>query len=249
MRAKRLLPVLLLLMNLSTTEAAEVRVAVAANFAATLHTLAKGFSSETGHRVQVSSGSTGKHYAQIRNGAAFDVFLAADSARPERLEAEGIGIANSRFTYAVGRLVLWVPGQHELDPPDQYLRNADFRRLAIANPRLAPYGLAAEQVLRAWQLWERLQTRLVRGENIAQAFQFVATGNAPAGLVALSSLLAGERPAAGSYRAIPPELHQPIEQQALLLRRGEAAEAFLRYLKGGAAAALIRSAGYEVPAA
>jgi molybdate transport system substrate-binding protein len=249
MRALRLLQLVLLLMILSTTEAAEVRVAVAANFAATLHTLAEDFSSATGHRVIVSSGSTGKHYAQIRNGAAFDVFLAADSARPERLEAEGIGIANSRFTYAIGRLVLWVPGQRELGPPDQYLRNADFRHLAIAIPRLAPYGLAAEQALRAWQLWERLQPKLVRGENIAQAFQFVATGNASAGLVALPSLLAAGHPAAGSYRVIPPELHQPIDQQALLLRRGEAAEAFLRYLRGGAAAALIRSAGYEVPAA
>lgn len=249
MRALRLLQLVLLLMILSTTEAAEVRVAVAANFAATLHTLAEDFSSATGHRVMVSSGSTGKHYAQIRNGAAFDVFLAADSARPERLEAEGIGIANSRFTYAIGRLVLWVPGQRELGPPEQYLRNADFRHLAIANPRLAPYGLAAEQALRAWQLWERLQPKVVRGENIAQAFQFVATGNASAGLVALPSLLAAGHPVAGSYRVIPPELHQPIDQQALLLRRGEAAEAFLRYLRGGAAAALIRSAGYEVPAA
>jgi molybdate transport system substrate-binding protein len=249
MRALRLLPLVLFLMIMSTTEAAEVRVAVAANFAATLHTLAEDFSSRTGHRVMVSSGSTGKHYAQIRNGATFDVFLAADSARPERLEAEGIGIANSRFTYAIGRLALWVPGEHELGPPERYLRNADVRHLAIANPRLAPYGLAAEQALRAWGLWERLQPKLVRGENIAQAFQFVATGNASAGLVALPSLLAGGRPVAGSYRVIPPELHQPIDQQALLLRRGEAADAFLDYLQGEVAAGLIRSAGYEVPAA
>ena len=249
MRALRLLPLVLFLMIMSTTEAAEVRVAVAANFAATLHTLAEDFSSRTGHRVMVSSGSTGKHYAQIRNGATFDVFLAADSARPERLEAEGIGIANSRFTYAIGRLALWVPGQHELGPPERYLRNADVRHLAIANPRLAPYGLAAEQALRAWGLWERLQPKLVRGENIAQAFQFVATGNASAGLVALPSLLAGGRPVAGSYRVIPPELHQPIDQQGLLLRRGEAADAFLDYLQGEVAAGLIRSAGYEVPAA
>ena len=247
MRAMRLLPLVLPLMILSTTEAAEVRVAAAANFAATLHTLAEDFGSETGHHIMVSSGSTGKHYAQIRNGAAFDVFLAADSARPERLEAEGLGIANSRFTYATGRLALWVPGRRELGPPEQYLRNADFRHLAIANPRLAPYGLAAEQALRAWQLWERLQPKLVRGENIAQAFQFVATGNASAGLIALPSLLAGGHPAAGSYRVIPPELHQPIDQQGLLLRRGEAAEAFLDYLQGEAAAGLIRAAGYAVP--
>lgn len=225
---------------------AEIRVAVAANFASTLKVLAKGFRSETGHRVQISPGSTGKHYAQIRNGAGFDIFLAADSARPERLEAEGVGVVGSRFTYAVGRLALWVPRETGLGPADEYLRSAGFRRLAIANPRLAPYGLAAQQVLEAWQLWGPLQARLVKGENAAQAYQFVATGNAPAGLVALSQLRAGGAPA-GTYRLIPEGLHQPIRQQALLLRPGAAAEAFLRYLGGRAATAVIRAAGYQVP--
>lgn len=227
--------------------AAEVRVAVAANFASTLHVLAEGFRSETGHRLQISTGSTGKHYAQIHNGAAFDVFLAGDSARPARLEAEGVGVAGSRFTYAVGRLALWVPGESGLGPPDEYLGTADFRRLAIANPRLAPYGLAAQQALQAWQLWDRMQPRLVRGENIAQAFQFVATGNASAGLVALSLLRAGQMPD-GAFRLIPDSLHQPIRQDALLLRRGEAAEAFLLYLRGDEATGVIRSAGYRVEA-
>lgn len=241
-----LLALLLVLCQIQGVGAAEVRVAVAANFAATLQTLAAGFRSETGHRLRVSSGSTGKHYAQIHNGAAFDVFLAADSARPARLEAEGIGVAGSRFTYAVGRLALWVPGGTDPGPPDRYLGTADLRRLAIANPRLAPYGLAARQALQAWQLWDRLQARLVRGENAAQAFQFVATGNAPAGLVALSHLLTAGVPD-GEFRLISDHLHQPIRQQALLLRRGEAAEAFLAYLGGDAAAAVIRAAGYQLP--
>jgi molybdate transport system substrate-binding protein len=247
MRGTRFLIASLLSLCLAATaSAAEVRVAVAANFARTLHELARDFESETGHRVLISSGSTGKHYAQIRNGAAFDVFLAADSERPQRLEAEGVGVAGSRFTYATGRLALWVPGEPQLGPPDVYLRTADYSRLAIGNPRLAPYGLAAQQVLEGWQLWESLQPRLVRGENATQAYQFVATGNAPAGLVALSQLFAGE-PQPGSFRMIPDELHQPIRQQALLLRKGVAAEAFLRYLKGSAASATIRTAGYQVP--
>ncbi|MGB5648695.1 MAG: molybdate ABC transporter substrate-binding protein [Sedimenticolaceae bacterium] len=225
---------------------AEIRVAVAANFAPTLRELAEDFTADTGHGVLISSGSTGKHYAQIRNGAGFDIFLAADSRHPELLEAEGVGVAESRFTYAVGRLALWVPGEPGLGSPEEYLRTADFTRLAIANPRLAPYGLAAQQTLEIWQLWDRLQPRLVRGENIAQTHQFVATGNAPAGLVALSHLRAGGEPD-GTFRLIPDSLHQPISQQALLLRPGEAAEAFLHYLRGGAATGLIQAAGYQVP--
>lgn len=248
MRGARFMSALLLSVCLlpAGVVAAEVRVAVAANFASTLRVLAQNFFSETGHRLQISPGSTGKHYAQIRNGAGFDIFLAADSARPERLEAEGLGVAGSRFTYAVGRLALWVPHEPGLGPADEYLRSAGFRRLAIANPRLAPYGLAAQQVLEAWQLWEPLQARLVKGENAAQAYQFVATGNAPAGLLALSQLHAGNEPA-GTFRLIPDGLHQPIRQQALLLRPGEAAEAFLQYLRGGAASKLIQAAGYLAP--
>jgi molybdate transport system substrate-binding protein len=227
----------------------EVRIAVAANFAPTLRELAREFSAETGHRVQISSGSTGKHYAQIHNGAAFDVFLAADSARPTRLEVEGVGVAGSRFTYAIGRLVLWVPGQTEIGQPEGYLRTARFHRLAIANPRLAPYGLAAQQALETWQLWDRLQEKLVRGENVAQAYQFVATGNAQSGLVALSQLLQGDQAGhgAGAYRIISDELHDPIRQDALLLRSGAAAEAFLQYLRSEAAARMIRAAGYALP--
>jgi len=227
--------------------AGEVRVAVAANFAATLQRLAGDFSAQTGHHVVASSASTGKHFAQISNGAAFDVFLAADSERPMLLEQRGLGVAGSRFTYARGRLVLWVPGLPSLGDARDYLATADFRRLAIANPRLAPYGLAAQQLLEHWQLWERLQDRLVSGENATQALQFVATGNAEAGLVALAQVLALPAGLRGGYRLIPPELHTPIDQQALLLRDTPAARAFVEYLGGGQAAEIVIAAGYAVP--
>lgn len=229
--------------------AAEVRVAVAANFASTLRLLAAEFAAASGHRLLISPGSTGKHYAQIRNGAAFDVFLAADAEHPMRLEEEGSGIAGSRFPYAEGRLVLWAPGKGEIREPAVYLASDVVRRIAIANPRLAPYGQAAQQVLEAWGLWETLQGRLVRGENVAQAYQFVATGNAEAGLVALSQLLTGDAVAQADYRVLPETLYRPIAQHALLLRRNAAAEAFLKFLKGEKAVRLIRAAGYRVPQA
>ncbi len=224
-----------------------VRVAVAANFAPTLQALAAGFEAASGHRLLIASASTGKHYAQIRNGAAFDVFLAADVERPRRLEREGLGVPGSRFDYAIGRLALWVPGAARIDDPQALLASVPPRRLAIASPRLAPYGVAAREVLDGWGLWSRLQPRLVRGENIAQAFQFVATGNAAAGLVALSQLLTFTDATPDSYRVIDGAAHAPIRQQALLLRRGAAAEAFVAYLRGDAATALIRAAGYALP--
>ena len=227
--------------------AGELRVAVAANFAATLQRIASAFTDTTGHHVIIASASTGKHYAQIRNGAAFDVFLAADVERPRRLEEEGLGISGSRFDYAVGQLVLWAPGAGRLDDPRAWLAANDLTRLAIANPRLAPYGMAAREVLEAWGLWEPLQARLVRGENIAQAFQFVATGNAPAGLVALSQVLVFDDAVPSTYRLIPSELHAPIRQQGLLLRRSPAAEAFVDFLRSAAAGSAIRTAGYALP--
>ena len=229
------------------TAAAEIRVAVAANFAPTLHRLAEAFTAATGHRLLISSASTGKHYAQIRNGAAFDIFLAADAERPARLEREGLGVAGSRFAYAEGRLALWVPDAAAIDDPAAWLTAGGFRRLAIAHPRLAPYGRAAQQLLEHWGLWDALQTKLVRGENVGQAFQFVATGNAQAGLIALSQVIARAEDARGGYRVISAGLHMPIAQHALLLRTGPAAEAFLRYLKSAPAVAEIRRDGYAVP--
>lgn len=247
MASTRIVLLTLLCLLPALAAAGEVRVAVAANFAATLRGIASEFTDTTGHRVVIASASTGKHYAQIRNGAAFDVFLAADVERPRRLEDEGLGVPGSRFDYAVGQLVLWAPGAGRLDDPRALLAAKDLPRLAIANPRLAPYGMAARQVLEAWGLWEPLQARLVRGENIAQAFQFVATGNAPAGLVALSQVLVFDDAMPGTYRIIPGRLHAPIRQQGLLLRRGPAAEAFVDFLRSAAAGSAIRTAGYAMP--
>ncbi|MCG6965316.1 MAG: molybdate ABC transporter substrate-binding protein [Chromatiaceae bacterium] len=225
----------------------EIRIAVAANFTATLQRIAGDFTRASGHRVLISSSSTGKHYAQIRNGAGFDIFFAADAERPALLEQQGIGVPGSRFVYATGRLALWTRGEAVVGDPADVLRGGRFARLAIANPRLAPYGLAAEQALRAWQLWDKLQPKLVRGENVGQAYQYAATGNAEWGLVALSQVLAREPRVRGSYAIVPATLHTPISQEALLLRPSRAGEAFLAFLRGDAAAQVLREAGYAAP--
>lgn len=219
-----------------------VRVAVAANFTAAMKRIAAGFERSTGDRVRVSFGSTGSLYAQIRNGAPFDLFLAADERRPRLLEREGSAVPGSRFTYAVGRLVLWSP-QKNLVSGDEVLKGTGFSHLAIANPKTAPYGAAAEQVLRRLDLWSKLQPRIVRGENIAQTYQFTATGNAQLGFVALSEAMKS----GGSRWNIPQSFYKPIRQQAVLLVHGKdnrAAHALLAYLKSAAGHRVIRSFGY-----
>ena len=223
-----------------------LRVAVASNFVPVARELARGFERMSGHRVVLAPGSTGKHAAQILHGAPFDVFLAADRARPRRLEQAGVALPGTRFTYARGRLALWSPRPDLAARGEAALRRLGNNRLAIANPRLAPYGRAARQALRRLGLWRALQPALVRGENIAQAFQFVNSGNADLGLVAWSQLKAPGVRGRGSHWLLPAALYDPIEQQAVQLRRGEAAAAFLRYLRSPAARALIRQAGYEV---
>jgi len=231
--------------------AAEVAVAVAANFTAPMQRLAVLFEQQTGHRVVASYGSTGKFAAQIQNGAPFEVFLAADDETPERLERAGDGVGGSRFTYAVGRLVLWSRQAGLVGTNGEVLRGDGFDRLAIADPRLAPYGAAAVQTLRSLGLYERLQSRLVTGENITQAHQFVATGNASLGFVALSQVYVDGRIGSGSAWVVPARLHQPIVQQALLLQKGRdnpAAAALLRFLRSEPVLALIRSFGYDTPA-
>lgn len=237
--------VALALAGAPVARAGEVHVAVATNFAKTARALAGAFAAETGHRAVVSDGSTGKLYAQIVNGAPFEVFLAADAERPRRLEAEGRAVAGTRFPYALGRLVLWSPDAARITGADA-LEREDFRRLAIASPELAPYGAAARALLEQLGLWEHLQRRLVRGEDVGQAFQFVATGNAELGLVALSQV-SGR---GGSQWIVPPDRYPPIEQQAVLLAPGRsdpAARAFLDFLRGDAARAQIERAGYGVP--
>lgn len=229
--------------------AGDVAVAVAANFTDVTRQLVPRFEAATGHRVKASFGSTGKLYAQIENGAPFEVFLAADAARPRRLEENGLAVAGSRFTYARGRLLLWSAEPARVDAAGRVLEDGGFQHLAIANPKTAPYGVAAQQVLEGLGLWPRLQRRLVRGDNIAQTFQFVATGNAELGFIAKSQVMAlpaGER---GSSWEVEERLHRPIEQQAVLLTRGKdngAATAFLDYLRGDTAQKLIEGFGYGV---
>ncbi len=226
-----------------------VNIAVAANFAAPAREIGEAFQQSSEHTVIISSGSTGKLFAQIEHGAPFDLFLAADSRRPQLLEHNGKAVPGSRFTYALGRIVLWSPRPGYVDEHGVILKEGDFKRLAIANPRLAPYGLAAQQVMERLGLWSGLRRRLVRGENIAQTFQFVVSGNASLGFVALAQVRAAGD--SGSVWHVPDELYQPIRQQAVLLQRGQksaAANAFFRYLQGSEAREIIRSMGHDVVA-
>lgn len=244
---RRLLLILVIIAGAVPVGADEIRVAVASNFAGAAREIASRFEQETGHRVVVASGATGKHYAQITNGAPFDVFLAADAERPELLESSGIALPGSRFTYALGELVLWSPRSGYVDPDGQVLDTGDFRRLAIANPKIAPYGRAAREVLTAAGLWEDLQPRLVRGENIAQTFQFVGSGNAELGFVARSQLQRPGRAIHGSWWKVPQSLYAPIVQQAVVLADDAAARAFADYLRSAEARKIIRDSGYGLP--
>lgn len=229
----------------------EVLAAVAANFAGPAAQIAQDFKAKTGHDVKLSIGATGKFYGQIVAGAPFEVLLSADDETPRRLAAEGHAVPGSAFTYAIGQLVLWSPRAGLVDDQGAVLAHPEkFDKLAVANPRLAPYGLAATEVLKARGLTEAVASKLVTGENIAQAFQFVATGNAEIGFVALSQVRAPGKPATGSFWRVPASLYTPIQQDAVLLKAGggkKAAAEFLAYLKGAAAQAMIQAHGYGLP--
>ncbi len=227
----------------------DIRLAVASNFLGPVQAIARAFEQDSGHRVRISSGSTGKLYAQIVNGAPYDLFLAANDSEPARLEREGRVAAESRYTYALGVLALWAPSAPEDTPADALAASIDAsgQRVAIANPKTAPYGAAAEAVLRAWGQWDALQGRVIRGENIAQAYQFAASGNAGFGFVALSQMLDPDRQPAGQYWRVDDTLYPPIRQQLVLLKRAAdkpAASAFWEYLKSSAARQQIVAFGY-----
>jgi molybdate transport system substrate-binding protein len=222
----------------------EIRVAVATNFSATMSALVALFEHNSAHTVLVSAGSTGNHYAQIRNGAPFDAFFAADAERPKLLEQQGLAVAGSRFKYAVGRLTLWSPRPEFVDAEGGVLENGDFRFLAIANPDLAPYGAAAREVLMARNLWSSLQRKLVRGQDIGQTYSFVYTGNAELGFVAYSQVKQPAGEIAGSYWLVPESLHRPIEQEAVLLRDVPAVRELAEFIKSAAAREVIRNYGY-----
>lgn len=227
--------------------AAEVKVAVASNFAEPAKEIAAGFARRTGHRATLSFGASGQFYAQIRNGAPFGVLLSADAERPRRAEADGLAVPGSRFTYARGRLVLWSRDPGRVDRSGAVLARGGFDKLAIADPKVAPYGEAAVETLRSMGLYDRLRPKLVQGTSITQTYQFAQTGAAELGFLALSQL-AGVK--GGSRWIVPAERHAPIDQQAVLLRAGArnpAARAFLQYLRGPEAKAIVRRYGYEAP--
>ncbi|MEW6512539.1 MAG: molybdate ABC transporter substrate-binding protein [Pseudomonadota bacterium] len=247
MRSSFLLALLTLLPAIACAD--EVPVAVAANFAAPLKQLATDFEKDTGHKLVAAFGSTGKFYTQIKSGAPFEVLLAADDETPARLEREGDSVAGSRFTYAVGRLVLWSRQAGYVDDQGDVLKKNAFGHLALPNPKLAPYGAAALELLKALGVHDAVQPKLVVAENLTQVQQFVATGNAELGFVALSQVLKEGKIAEGSGWIVPQKFYTPIRQDAVLLAKGKgkpAAEALLAYLKGDKARAAIKAFGYEL---
>ena len=224
-----------------------VSVAVAANFTAPMQKIAAEFAKDTGHKAELSFGATGKFYAQISNGAPFGILLAADDTTPAKIAREGKGVADSRFTYAVGKLVLWSKQDGYVDAQGAVLKTGKFQHVAIANPKLAPYGLAAEQTLTQLGLLEQIKPKFVQGENIGQTYQFAATGNAELGLVALSQVMEDGKIKSGSAWLVPSSMHEPIRQDAIVLNTAKdnaAAKALMDYLRGDKARAIITSYGY-----
>ena len=242
-----LLPVLICLIPV-TVNADQAQIAVAANFAAPVKRIAADFEQASSHHISISLGGTGGFYAQIRNGAPFDALLAADTATPAKLEAEKRAVPGTRFTYAIGQLALWSATPGYVDPQGAILKNGAFRHLAVADPKTAPYGLAARQTLERLGLNAELADRRVTSPNIGQTHQFVASGNAELGFVAQSQIWFDGKITSGSAWIIPAELHDPIRQDAVLLRHGQdnaAARAFLAYLQSPQARNVIASYGYR----
>ena len=240
---------LLALMAGAAAQADEVQVAVAANFTAPMQKIAAEFEKDTGHKAVLAFGATGKFYAQIVNGAPFEMLLAADDETPARLETEHRTVPGTRFTYATGKLVLWSAQDGYVDNRGQVLKTGNYAHLAIANPKTAPYGAAAIETLTKLGLLDRVQGKLVQGENIAQAYQFVSTGNAPLGFVALAQVYRDGKFTSGSGWIVPANLHGPIRQDAVILAKGganPAAKALEGYLKSDKARGIIRSYGYEL---
>jgi molybdate transport system substrate-binding protein len=240
----------LLAMMAQVANAGEVNAAVAANFTAPVQQIAELFQKETGHIVKLSFGSSGKFYSQIKEGAPFDVFLAADEKNPKLLEEEGLAAKDTRFVYALGKLVLWSAQPGFVDDKGAVLGKDTFNKIAYADPKLAPYGLAAQETLQKLKLWDKVQVKMVTGESIAQTFQFAATGNADMAFVALSQITKDGKIIDGSYWLVPADLYSPIKQAAIQLTAAKdkaASEAFLKYLKSEKALAIIRSFGYGLP--
>lgn len=246
---KKLLSILVLSWTCACTGAGagEVSVAVAANFTAPMGKIAAAFEQDTGHKAVLAFGSTGKFYAQIRNGAPFQLLLAADQETPLKLEQEGLTVAGSRFTYAIGRLALWSKQSGLVDDRGDVLRSGHFEKIALADPRLAPYGAAAMEVMEKMGLGASLRPKWVQGENIGMAYQFVSTGNAALGFVALSQIQSDGKIQEGSAWIVPPSLYAPLKQDAVILANGKgnpAAAALVSYLKGEKARVVLQGYGY-----
>jgi len=230
----------------------EIKIAVASNFYPTMKELVTHFesitpNSDTTNNIVLISGSSGKHYAQILNGAPFDLFFSADKLRPNMLEKEDVFNNQSRFTYALGKLALWSSFNEYVDSDGQVLYTDDFRFLAIANPKIAPYGVASKETLTSMNLWQDMEEKLVRGENIAQTFQFAKSGNAKLGFVSYSQILSLNSSSEGSYWLVPQSMYQPIEQQAILLKDSSLGKDFLSFIKSNEALDIIKRNGYDLP--
>jgi molybdate transport system substrate-binding protein len=249
MKLYRLFCVLVFSLCSFTAHAGEtISIAVASNFAAAMNDIAAAFEHETGNKVEMIFGASGKFYAQIKNGAPFQIFFSADAEKPLQLEQDGLTVPNTRFTYAIGTLALWSANPELVDRKGKILKKNSFSKIAIANPKLAPYGAAAMEVLQHLELAETLKAKLVYGENIAQTFQFVESGNAELGFVALSQITEQEKIKTGSAWIVPAELHSPIRQDAVLLQTGKdskAARDLLEFVRGDKARSIISSYGYQ----
>ena len=229
--------------------AGELMVAVAANFQRPMQAIAASFERESGHALILSFGATGSFYAQIKNGAPYQVLLSADQDTPSKLVAEGLGVERTQLTYAVGQLVLWSAKAGYVDAQGQILKTQPFQRLAIANPKLAPYGLAAIETLKKLDLLGALERKMILGDNIAQTHQWVMSENAELGFVALSQVMTEGKISTGSAWMVPPSLHAPIAQDAVVLKNGKGnalANALMIYLQSDKIKSLIRSYGYRV---
>ncbi len=249
MKLSHTLAALLFTVASSLASADEVQVAVAANFTAPMQKIAADFEKDTGHKAVLAFGATGKFYAQIKNGAPFQILLAADDETPAKLDKEGMTVLGSRFTYAIGTLVLWSAKPDFVDAKGAVLEKGNFEHLAIANPKLAPYGASAMETMTRMGVADKLAPKIVQGENIAQTYQFAASGNAEMAFVALSQVMKDGKIGSGSAWIVPAKMHAPIRQDAVILATGKdsaAAAALMKYLKNPKALAVIKSYGYEV---
>ena len=244
---KTLLYILAFPILATVLHADEINIAVAADFAPTAAKIIEIFEKETDHKIHIVTASTTKLSAQIQNGSPMSAFLAADKEHPKMLEEKGIAIKHSRFTYAIGHIYLWSQNPTLIDKQGDVLNKGDFKHLAIANPIFAPYGKAAQEALTNLHVWEKLQGKLVIGESVAQAFQFVKSGNAQLGIIASSYLVEPGKKIPGSFWVIPQDDYNPLVQQAVLLEKNPVAEEFLKFLKSSQAQLIIEGHGYSTP--